>query len=102
MKKKSAPLTHISVSLTKIINNLNKTPNTQLKEVWDIWNNITKGPVADNSKPAIIKGKTLYINVSSSPWLQQLQFLKDDILEKLNNNSKNITFEKITFKIGPV
>ena len=100
--KKNSPLTHISESLTKIITRLNKTPNTKLKEVWDTWDDITKGPVSDNSKPAAIRGDALYVNVSSSPWLQQLQFLKDDLLEKLNNNSKNVTFKKIIFKIGRV
>jgi len=42
------------------------------------------------------------VHVSSSAWLHQLQFLKAELLNKLNDNLKNERIEDIKFKIGPV
>ncbi|HPC01887.1 MAG TPA: DUF721 domain-containing protein [Syntrophales bacterium] len=53
----------------------------RLKEVWDQ----AVGPqVAAQTFPDRVRGDTLFVRVSSSVWLHQLQFLKDEIREKFN------------------
>ena len=42
------------------------------------------------------------VNVSSAPWMQQLQFLKPELIEKLNETLGKELVEDIRFKIGPV
>jgi predicted nucleic acid-binding Zn ribbon protein len=44
----------------------------------------------------------LHVNVSSSVWVQQLQFLRDTMLEKINANLSGRKIKDIRFKIGPL
>ena len=70
--------------------------------VWDIWAP-TVGPVlAENAQPAAFKGRLLLVHVSSSVWLHQLQFMKLELIEKVNAACGKKLVEDITFKIGPL
>jgi predicted nucleic acid-binding Zn ribbon protein len=61
------------------------------------------GPtIAQNAQPAAIKGKLLLVHVSSAPWTQQLHYLKDELMEKLNSALGKESVKDIRFKIGPV
>jgi predicted nucleic acid-binding Zn ribbon protein len=68
--------------------------------LWERWNSIVGPAIADNAQPAVFKGKLLVVHVSSSTWLQQLQFLKADLIEKINTTFGHVLIEDIKFKIG--
>jgi predicted nucleic acid-binding Zn ribbon protein len=67
-----------------------------------VWEKTVGPPIADNAKPFAVKGSLLLVHVSSSAWLHQLQFLKAELLDKLNQGLKNERIEEIKFKIGPI
>jgi predicted nucleic acid-binding Zn ribbon protein len=50
----------------------------------------------------LVRGDVLHVNVSSSVWVQQLQFLRDTMLEKINANLSGRKIKDIRFKIGPL
>ena len=56
--------------------------------------------IAKNARPAAFKGKLLLVEVSSSTWMHQLQFLKSDIIEKINDAFGKEMVAEIKFKIG--
>jgi predicted nucleic acid-binding Zn ribbon protein len=56
--------------------------------------------IAQNAKPAAFKGKILIVHVSSSTWVHQLQFLKKEMIAKLNNAFGNALIDDLKFKIG--
>jgi predicted nucleic acid-binding Zn ribbon protein len=58
--------------------------------------------IAQNTRPEAIKGKLLLVNVSSAPWMQQLQFLKPELIDKLNQTLGKELVEDIRFQIGQV
>ena len=58
--------------------------------------------IARNARPGAFKGKLLLVNVTSSTWAHQLQFLKKDIIKKVNDALGKELVEEIKFKIGPV
>ena len=64
------------------------------------WNRAIGPPITDNARPFAVKGTLLLVHVSSSAWLHQLRFLKNELLEKLNNALDNQRIEEIKFKIG--
>jgi predicted nucleic acid-binding Zn ribbon protein len=76
--------------------------NLEMGRLWNRWDDIVGPTVAQNAKPAAIKGNLLIVYVSSTPWMQQLQFLKEDIMDKLNSDLGRPVVEDIRFKIGPV
>jgi predicted nucleic acid-binding Zn ribbon protein len=70
--------------------------------LWEEWTHLVGPAIAQNASPEAIKGKLLLVNVSSSPWMQQLQYLKSELMEKLNTALGRNAVEDIRFKIGPV
>jgi predicted nucleic acid-binding Zn ribbon protein len=71
-------------------------------KLWHYWKDIVGPAVAENARPEAIRGKSLLVNVSSAPWMQQLQFLKPELIEKLNETLGKEVVRDIRFKIGPV
>jgi predicted nucleic acid-binding Zn ribbon protein len=71
-------------------------------KLWQYWKDIVGPAVAENARPEAIKGKSLLVNVSSAPWMQQLQFLKPELIEKLNDTLGKEIVGDIRFRIGSV
>ena len=70
--------------------------------LWQQWEDVVGPTIAQNTRPEAIKGKLLLVNVSSAPWMQQLQFLKPELIEKLNETLGKEVVGDIRFKIGPL
>ncbi len=89
-----------------LINNLLKTcrheSDNELVKVWDLWSSAVGDSVAENTMPAAFKGSLLLVHVVSSTWMQHLQFLKTDIIKKINDALGKDLVEEIKFKIGPL
>lgn len=62
------------------------------------WNNIVGQTLSKKSIPYFIKNGTLYVSVENSAWTQQMQFLKQDIIEKTNNFLNGAYINDILFK----
>ena len=91
-------------SLSNILPNVLKTfrhsPDEPLLQVWELWDQIVGEEVSKNAQPSAFKGKLLLVEVNSSVWMHQLQFLKDDISRKINDRLGEDLVEDIKFKIG--
>lgn len=89
-----------------VINNVLKTcrheSDGDLIKVWNLWNSVVGDVVAENTRPAAFKGRLLLVHVVSSTWMHQLQFLKTDILRKINDALGKEMVGEIKFKIGPL
>ena len=70
--------------------------------LWKEWKDVVGPLIAQNTRPGAIKEKFLLVNVSSAPWMQQLQFLKPELIKKLNETLGKEVVGDIRFKIGPV
>jgi predicted nucleic acid-binding Zn ribbon protein len=73
-----------------------------LHRLWRQWDNLVGPAIAKNARPAAIKGKLLLVNVSSAPWMQQLQYMKNDLMEKLNDAFDKQIVTDVRFQIGPI
>jgi predicted nucleic acid-binding Zn ribbon protein len=93
---------HISSVINKVFQTHRKDSDAELIQVWNLWDSIVGAAVAQNARPAVFKGKLLLVHVSSSSWIQQLQFLKKDIINKLNHALNKELVEEMKFKIGPL
>ena len=70
--------------------------------VFQLWERAVGEIIAANAKPAAFKDKILLVHVNSSPWLHHLQFLKKDIIKKVNAALNDESIDDIKFKIGPL
>jgi hypothetical protein len=58
--------------------------------------------VALHAQPHSIQNHILFIHVSHSTWIQQLQFLKSTLLEKINSFLGEPLIQDIRFKLGKI
>jgi hypothetical protein len=77
---------------------------TRLDEygVWPVWNDVVGQPIARNAQPEKIRNGTLFVKVASPVWMQQLQYMKEMIAEKLNRRLKSEVVKNIFFVVGRV
>ncbi len=70
--------------------------------IWRAWEGIVGKSVALHAQPRSIHNRILFINVSHSTWIQQLQFLKSTLIEKINSYLGEPLIEDIRFKLGKI
>jgi hypothetical protein len=70
--------------------------------VWPIWNDTVGASIARNAQPEKIRNGTLFVRVKSSVWMQQLQYMKEIIAEKLNQRLGGEVVKNIFFFVGTV
>ncbi|HVN86397.1 MAG TPA: DUF721 domain-containing protein [Candidatus Binatia bacterium] len=61
-------------------------PDRQLRAyaIWSFWNEEVGDAIAQRAQPARVRNGILFVTVSSHAWMQELQFMKDTIRERLN------------------
>lgn len=101
-KRTKSKFVHIGPVLNRLLKECEATGGNQLERIRQVWNRIVDPGIGDNAQPAAINRTTLLVHVSSSPWLHQLQFLKKDILSRLNAELSTLVLEDLLFKIGPL
>ena len=66
------------------------------------WKEIVGEAVAGQTQPRAVRNRILFIDVSHSTWVQQLQFLKPTLLEKINAFLSEPHIQDIRFKLGKI
>ena len=70
--------------------------------IWGAWKEIVGESIAIHAQPHSIQNHILFIHVSHSTWIQQLQFLKSTLLEKINTFLGEPLIQDIRFKLGKI
>jgi hypothetical protein len=96
-KGRKRALTNINVILEKTIKGL--TLSKKIK-VFSLWNEAVGGPISIVAQPYDLKYKTLFVMVKNSVWMQQLRFLEEMIICKINNKLGGKGICKIYFRFG--
>jgi len=68
----------------------------------ETWNKSVGKVIATQTFPFKIKNNTLFVKVSNSTWMQQLQYMKQDIIDKVNTAFVGKTVKDIYFSIGKI
>lgn len=98
MSRKHTP-DHISSVLGKMITRRHWQDRFELHEVFNFWKKAVGKEIAEHASPAKFRGKVLWIEVSDSIWMQQLQFLKIALIAKVNKEFKSVEVEDIRFQL---
>lgn len=69
-------------------------------EVFEIWDDVVGENIAPKTAPLGFRKGALKIGVSDHGWLQQLQFLKEELRERLNKRLGRDLVESIYFQVG--
>jgi len=76
--------------------------NFEDKRFLPVWNKAVGPQIAAQSRPGNLKGETLFVKVSNSVWMQQLHFLKEEIIGKMNQALGGAKIKNIYFSIGEI
>jgi len=101
-KGKHTEFVHIGDIIDGVLKTCRSDCYGELSQVWNLWAGAVGEVIARNTKPEAFKGRMLLVHVNSPPWMHQLQFLKKDIIKKINSALGNDLVNDIIFKIGPV
>ena len=101
-KRKQKNPVHIGNIINKFLLSYQNKPHNDLQNICYYWKNVVGDMVAKNSKPAAFKNKTLLVHVTGSSWIHNLQFIKKNIIDKINSTMSSELVEDIKLVIGPV
>jgi predicted nucleic acid-binding Zn ribbon protein len=70
--------------------------------ITDVWYRAVGPQISAQTIPVKFKNHTLYVNVSTPAWMQQLHFMKQEILDKVYAEWGNDEIRNIHFAIGNI
>jgi len=68
--------------------------------VFKLWPDAVGEQIARQTQPDRLHAGTLFVRTTSSVWVQQLHFMKEDIRQKLNHLSGKTAVRDIHFTVG--
>ena len=84
---------------------LRGTPAEQrLKEgrIWLVWESAVGSRIASHAQPASFRDGTLTLSVDSAPWMQQLSYLKRELIAKVNGELGYELVKDLYMKAGKI
>ena len=88
--------------LRKVLKKRNIPHTTTDRHLLDLWTRAVGPQIAARTLPETLKRGTLHVRVSAPVWLHQLQFLKEEILGKVNRLTGKEEIRTLYFSIGEI
>lgn len=66
----------------------------------ELWDSVVDERISRHAKPLRIKNGILTVTTSSSVWAQELRYVKEEILKKLNEKVGKNVVRDIRFRAG--
>ncbi len=102
MVRKTQQIESLGAVLDQSLKRLDLAQRLDEYGVWPIWNDVVGKTIARNAQPEKIRKGTLFVKVTSPVWMQQLQFMKEMIADKLNQRLDCEAVKNIFFMVGRI
>jgi len=99
-RKPQTRLQSISEILFPILKKRGMISKIDEKTLQALWPKAVGPQIALQTRPDSLRNGTLFVKTASSVWVQQLHFMKEEILVKLNNLSGKPLIKEIRFVVG--
>lgn len=99
-KKQQTNLRPVGEVLLTILKKRGMASKIEENEVIKIWPKAVGHQIASQTQPDALRNGTLFVKTVSSVWVQQLHFIKGEILDKLNQLSDKAVVKEIRFITG--
>ena len=70
--------------------------------IWQVWEQAVGSRIASHARPSAFRDGALTLTVDSAPWMQQLTYLKQELIAKVNGELREEMVKEIYMKAGPV
>ena len=81
--RRKGKLTRVSTDLKSVLRAIGKGQPGVHPEIWARWTDIVGANLARRTMPRSLQGKTLFVDVANSTWMQEISFLKPRLIEQL-------------------
>ena len=86
--------------LQHILKDRNILLTSEKRRLQEIWTKAVGPQIAEQTSPDRQKKGTLYVKVFSPVWMQQLHFLKGEIINNINRHMEKDFIKNIFFSVG--
>ncbi|HPC85797.1 MAG TPA: DUF721 domain-containing protein [Smithellaceae bacterium] len=102
MKRKSfkGQLQPVGEILSAVLKQRGLTGKLTENPVFKLWPKAVGTRIAQHTCPDGWRAGTLFVKTTSSVWVQQLHFMKEDILKKINDLAGRTAVREIRFAVG--
>ena len=101
-KRKSGTPEPIESILERVFTSLGLGMKVKQSQIWEVWDSVVGEAIARQARPQQVRNMILWISVSSSTWMQQLEFMKKEIVHRLNDHIGEVVIKDIRFRIGEI
>jgi hypothetical protein len=88
--------------LAKILKKRNIPHTSTDRRLLAIWRGAVGPQIASQTHPDSLKRGVLFVRVSAPVWMHQLQFMKEEILDKIKEHSSPEEIHNLHFSIGEI
>jgi len=89
---------HISNAISSLVQQLGIEVKIKQGEVLDAWTRIVGDHIAKVAIPTGIRNGKLFVHVTHSTWRNELIFLKQELIAKINKEMKQEIVKEIIFR----
>ena len=97
MVKRKGPLTPLKDVISNLLKGGDLPFNPEDAHIWEVWDDVVGDQISQSARPLWIKDGKLRVTVSDPIWIQELEFLEQDIRDKLNERLGRRAVEKMDF-----
>ena len=101
MSSRSTPPTPLAQVLEKMLEKKGLGGKLAQYALFEEWEKIVGASLAAKTEPLKIQGHQLVIGVEHSTWIQELQFMKPKLLEKIREMFPETTIKDLRFSLAP-
>ena len=88
--------------LQSVLKGRNIIMTSEKQHLQKIWSQAVGSQIAGQTAPDRLKKNALFVKVSSPIWMQQLHFLKEEIIDKINRQMGETFIKNIFFSVGEI
>jgi predicted nucleic acid-binding Zn ribbon protein len=93
--------TRLADPLHRLLQRIDPDKRLEVYRLWTFWDREVGEAIAARARPASYRAGVLAVRVSSAAWMQELQFMKEEIRERLNARLGEELVRDIYFVSGP-
>jgi len=101
-RKRQSQFQPIGDILFSVLQKKGMASKLQENALLKLWSQAVGPQIASKTKPDSFKNGTLFVMTVSSVWVQQLHFMKEEILKKMNELSGRTVIREIRFLTGQI
>jgi len=100
MMEKKESFTSLKDIISSLLNDSSLPFNPADARVWEVWDDAVGPGIARHARPSWMRKGRLRVEVSDPIWLQELEFVGETIIEKLNERLGGNRVKKIEFRLS--